>query len=91
MTVISTEKYNLPVALSQWEENAEFLVKFTELFVGAKQVCGVGLVGSLYFQNIYIILLWVISLLVTIHNYAQYATFLLHPEKKKSCLEIQRS
>jgi hypothetical protein len=57
-------------------------MKLTELFVGAKQVCGVRLVGSFYFQNIYIILLWVISLLVTIHNYTQDTAFLLQPEKK---------
>jgi len=89
MEVISAAKYNLPVAFSQWEENAEFLVKFAELLVGAKQVHGVRLVGSFYFQNINIILLWVISLLVTVHTYIQYTAFLLHPEKQiTSLLEI---
>ena len=57
------------------------MVKFAELFVGAKQVHRVRLVGSFDFQNIYIILLWVISLLVTVHTYIQNTAFLLHPEK----------
>ena len=92
MEVRSAAKYNLPVASSQWEENAEFLVKFAELFVGAKQVHRVRLVDSYYFQNIYIILLWVVPLLVTIHTYIQYTTFLLHPEKQiTSRLETRRS
>ena len=89
MEVIIAAKYNLPVAFSQWEENAEFLVKFAELFVGAKQVHRVRLVGSFYFQNIHVILLWVVPLLVTVHSCFQNTAFLLHPEKQiTSRLEI---
>jgi len=89
MEVISVAKYNIPVAFSQWEENAEFLVKFAELFVGAKQVHRVRLVGSFHFQNIYIILLGVVPLLVTVHTYTQYTAFLLHPEKQITSFNIQ--
>lgn len=87
MGIISWKKADsLPVALSQWEEKAELLVKFAELFVWAKQVCGIRLVGPFYFQNIYIILLWIITLLVAIHTNTQYTPFLLQSENKVSLL-----
>lgn len=42
-------------------------MKFTELFVGPKQVSGVGLVLSKDFEDVRVVLLQVVALLIAVH------------------------
>lgn len=73
--------FYLPGNLGKRKMYAQLLIKFTKLLVWSKKIRWIGLALALHFENVHVVLFWIIPLLITVYLNGWQLTLLLHPWK----------